>query len=135
MMSSDARQVQCIRSCPRTRQTPTASSLAILSALLSSLPIISIHQHCLSTSPWHHGCLITLLHLMAKTYKIGVFGPQQVGKTSLTLRCCGLNPFEFTVRTPCMDSNGGAHNFVSSMNLQLKTHIAKPSRLTAILAP
>ncbi|KIM93173.1 hypothetical protein OIDMADRAFT_61815 [Oidiodendron maius Zn] len=41
---------------------------------------------------------------MAKTYKIGVFGPQQVGKTSLTLRCCGLNPFEFTYGPTIEDS-------------------------------
>lgn len=71
---------------------------------------------------------------MEKTYCIGVFGPSKVGKTTLTLQCCGLDPYlpvSIHYNTPSM---GEAHYFVPSTNLLSKTLIARASQLMAIIA-
>jgi hypothetical protein len=74
--------------------------------------------------------------LMAKTHIIGVFGPPRVGKTTLTLRSCGFNPFDLSVRIQShTTTKGETHYFVYSTNLQSKIRIARASKLMEISAP
>jgi GTPase SAR1 family protein len=74
---------------------------------------------------------------MAKMHHIiGVFGPPRVGKTSLILRSCGLNPFDLPVRIQShTTTKGETHYFAYSTNLQSKTRIARASQLMEIFAP
>ena len=96
------------------------------------LPTNHIHQQC-----YLHPLGVTSLSnyssiLMETTYKIGVLGPQEAGKTSLLTQLCH-NAFQETVTiTPWNLIEASVWQLISSTTLQSKTRITRPLRLTRI---